>query len=304
MRPDQRKEMGIVILFSLIIVLVPLIVYGLSPEKFFFSILTGRVYALFLFEFMWYSILLLIMLRLASAFIVFVEVLACMVYRLCLGVAFGLLIMVGGGVGLQMALDKGIWAYTPVVLIHIISTPFVLKGFFNQMVLWDMRKKKILRQISEQDIPVAKPPESRDAAVEPLSEAREMDWTSPLRYVKEYSGVEGVFLVDNEGLIVARATGKQIDDERLAPFMLGLEEANNQALRKLNEKKLNRVELYTSSRWINLTRIFNLILVTVANRYTDDLLNVRIIQAAEMIRKYMRKRYTQEVLTEAEDKNV
>ncbi|HEX9916917.1 MAG TPA: roadblock/LC7 domain-containing protein [candidate division Zixibacteria bacterium] len=296
--------MGIVILFSLIIVLVPLIVYGLSPEKFFFSILTGRVYALFLFEFMWYSILLLIMLRLASAFIVFVEVLACMVYRLCLGVAFGLLIMVGGGVGLQMALDKGIWAYTPVVLIHIISTPFVLKGFFNQMVLWDMRKKKILRQISEQDIPVAKPPESRDAAVEPLSEAREMDWTSPLRYVKEYSGVEGVFLVDNEGLIVARATGKQIDDERLAPFMLGLEEANNQALRKLNEKKLNRVELYTSSRWINLTRIFNLILVTVANRYTDDLLNVRIIQAAEMIRKYMRKRYTQEVLTEAEDKNV
>jgi len=304
LRPDQRKEMGIVILFSLIIVLVPLIVYGLSPEKFFFSILTGRVYALFLFEFMWYSILLLIMLRLASAFIVFVEVLACMVYRLCLGVAFGLLIMVGGGVGLQMALDKGIWAYTPVVLIHIISTPFVLKGFFNQMVLWDMRKKKILRQISEQDIPVAKPPESRDAAVEPLSEAREMDWTSPLRYVKEYSGVEGVFLVDNEGLIVARATGKQIDDERLAPFMLGLEEANNQALRKLNEKKLNRVELYTSSRWINLTRIFNLILVTVANRYTDDLLNVRIIQAAEMIRKYMRKRYTQEVLTEAEDKNV
>ncbi|MCJ7508753.1 MAG: hypothetical protein MUO85_08505 [candidate division Zixibacteria bacterium] len=53
-----------------------------------------------------------------------------------------------------------------------------------------------------------------------------------------------------------------------------------------------------------MTRIFNLILVTVANRYTDDLLNVRIVQAAEMIRKYMKKRYTQEVLTEAEDKNV
>jgi predicted regulator of Ras-like GTPase activity (Roadblock/LC7/MglB family) len=304
LRPDQRKETGIVILFSLIVVLVPLIVYGLSPEKFFFSILTGRVYALFLFEFIWYSILLLIMLRLASAFIVIVEVLACMVYRLCLGVAFGLLIMVGGGVGLQMGLDKGIWAYTPVVLVHIISTPFVLKGFFNQMVLWDMRKKKILRQTSKPNIPLAKPPESRDAAVEPLSEAREMDWTSPLRYVKEYSGVEGVFLVDNEGLIVARATGKEIDDERLAPFMLGLEEVNNRTLRKINEKRISRIELYTSSRWINLTRIFNLILVTVANRYTDDLLNVRIVQAAEMIRKYMRKRYTQEVLTEAEDKNV
>jgi predicted regulator of Ras-like GTPase activity (Roadblock/LC7/MglB family) len=137
-----------------------------------------------------------------------------------------------------------------------------------------------------------------------LSEAREMDWTSPLRYVKEYSGVEGVFLVDNEGLIVARATGKEIDDERLAPFMLGLEEVNNRTLRKINEKRISRIELYTSSRWINLTRIFNLILVTVANRYTDDLLNVRIVQAAEMIRKYMRKRYTQEVLTEAEDKNV
>ncbi|MCJ7508752.1 MAG: hypothetical protein MUO85_08500 [candidate division Zixibacteria bacterium] len=232
MRPDQRKEVGLIVLYSLIVVLVPLIIHGLFPEESSFSILRGRVYALFLFEFIWYSILLLIMLRLASAFIVFVEALGCMVYRLCLGVAFGLLIMIGGGVSLQSALDKGIWAYTPVVLIHIIFTPFILKGFFNQMVLRDMRKKKIPYETSERNVPVAKPAEDRDAAVEPSSETEQVDWTAPLRYVKEYSGVESVFLVDNEGLIVARATGKEIDDERLAPFMLGLEEANNQALRK------------------------------------------------------------------------
>lgn len=304
MRPDQGKEIRIVTLFSLIIVLVPLMIHGLSPEKFSFSILNGRVYALFLFEFIWYSILLLIMLRLASASVIFVEALGCMFYRLCLGVAFGLLIMIGGGVSLQSALNKGIWSYAPVVLIHIIFTPFVLKGFFNQIVLQDMRKKKILYETSERDIPVAKPAENKDAAVEPSSETERVDWIAPLRYVKEYSGVEGVFLVDNEGLIVARATDKEIDDEKLAPFMLGLEEVNNRALKKINEKRVNRIELHTSNRWINLTRIFNLILVTVANRYTDDLLNVRIVQAAEMIRKYMKKRYTQEVLTEAEDKNV
>ena len=133
---------GFIILYSLIVILTPLIIYGISSDNFLFSISAGRIYLVFLLEFIWYSIILLFILRLASAGLIFFGAFTCMLYRLSIGVIFGLLIGVSGEVGLKSAINSGIGFYTPALLIHVIFAPFILKSFFNQMVLWDMRKKK------------------------------------------------------------------------------------------------------------------------------------------------------------------
>lgn len=306
MRLEQRREIGSIILFSLVIILIPLIVYGVFPGGIVFSALASRVYWLFLFELVWYSIVLLIALRLSSGWLIFFEALICIFYRLALGVIFGLLIVLGDRISgsrsdLPGAVVSGIWSYAPAVIIQVFAAPFILKGFFSQMLSWGMGKREILEEIPKQDVRARKTDEKELIQPESTLEAEEMDLGSPLRYIKEYSGVEGAFLVDSEGLIIAKELGQEMDGEKLAPFMVGLEELNNKALKKIDEKKVSRIELYTPTRWISLTRIFGLVLVTVANRHTDDLLSVRIVQASEMIRRYMRKRYTQEILSEVEE---
>lgn len=307
MRPDQRKETGLVVLYSLIMVLIPLMVYGFYPDSSPFSISAKRIYAVFLLEFVWYNIMLLFILRLASATLVFFGAFVCLLYRLSIGMVFGILSGINSNMNLTSAINNGIIFYTPALLLHVILTPFILRKLFSQMVLQDMRKKKILYQAPKREVDTAEKEKTNAtdmAEAEPEIESRETDLTSSLRYVKEYTGVEGAFLIDSEGLIVAKEANADLNEEQLAPFILGLEEANNNALKKINEKRASRIELYTPNRWINLTRIFNLVMVTVANRHTDELLNVRIAQAAEMIRKYMTKRYNQEVLLEVEEQNV
>ena len=307
MRPDQRKEAGLVVLYSLVMILIPLIVYGFYPESFPFSVSAKRIYVVFLLEFVWYNIMLLFMLRLASAPLVLFGAFVCLLYRLSIGVTFGLISGISGNASLISNINNGIGFYTPALLLQVILTPFILRKMFSKMVLRDMRKKKILYEAPKREMNLLAGKEQTDLSdveQEIENKERETNLTSPLRYVKEYTGVEGVLLIDSEGLIVAKQTNADLNEEQLAPFMLGLEEANNRALERIDEKRASRIELYTPGRWINLTRIFNLVMVTVANRYTDELLNVRIAQAAEMIRKYMTKKYTQEVLSEVEGKNV
>jgi len=115
--------------------------------------------------------------------------------------------------------------------------------------------------------------------------------------------VEGAFLVDSEGLIIGQACEEDLDGEKVAPLALSLEDINSNLLKKLGESKIERIQLFTPKRWINLNRVLDFTLVTIASRNTDELLNIRIIKSAEMLKKFLKERYGK-LLGSEEGRNV
>ena len=139
---------------------------------------------------------------------------------------------------------------------------------------------------------------------EEKSRAKGGDLESALRYLREYSGVKGAILVDNEGLVVACDRLSDLDPETFASLAVSLKEANNSFLKSISEIGLERIGIHTPDLWISLNQILGFTLVTVADRNTDELLSVRISQATGIIRKYLEQRYNQEILKGVEDPNV
>jgi predicted regulator of Ras-like GTPase activity (Roadblock/LC7/MglB family) len=103
--------------------------------------------------------------------------------------------------------------------------------------------------------------------------------------------VEGVILLDNEGLVISKRVNAGWDDEKIAPLALLLREINSQQLSKIDTSPIERMELLSQKLWISLNNIDDFTLVSVAHRSTDELLNIRILKAVEMIKKYLDEKY-------------
>ncbi|MDH4222801.1 MAG: roadblock/LC7 domain-containing protein, partial [candidate division Zixibacteria bacterium] len=154
--------------------------------------------------------------------------------------------------------------------------------------------EKISRLEREKKKEQSKPlPEVKEDTIplQPKAEVQETNLENALSYLKEYSGVEGAFLVDSEGLIVGEESIEVLEADKIAPLALSLVEINSNMLKKLGESKAERIQLLTANRWITLNRVFDFTLVTVASRNTDELLNIRIIKSVEMLKRFLKEKY-------------
>jgi predicted regulator of Ras-like GTPase activity (Roadblock/LC7/MglB family) len=138
------------------------------------------------------------------------------------------------------------------------------------------------------------------SSLEEKKRTKGADLESALHYLGEYSGVKGVILVDNEGLVVASDKSSDLDPEIFASLARSLKEANDLILNKINEKELERMGIHTSNLWISLNQILSFTLVTVADRHTDELLSVRVSQVMGMIKRHLEQRYHEKILKEVE----
>jgi predicted regulator of Ras-like GTPase activity (Roadblock/LC7/MglB family) len=306
---DPKREIRGVLLISVFIMVVPLIFF---PKDFGLRANLSS-FLLSAFELGWYVVIFFVLFSRASALRILFFALSTLVYRLSVGICSGLFLTAMFSLDLSSALKLGIQGYLPAFLLQAIMSPFVLKSSFEMLLKKPTRRRKEsqgLEKISpEKPSPFFETEISKSwgdqmkatSSVEEKKRARKGELEEALHYLREYSGVKGAILVDNEGLVVGGDTLSDFDPEVFASLAICLKEANHNLLERINESQLDRIGIHTPNLWISLNQILSFTLVTVADRHTDELLSVRISQAVGMIKKHLEERYSQKILKRAEE---
>ncbi|NLI14740.1 MAG: roadblock/LC7 domain-containing protein [candidate division Zixibacteria bacterium] len=112
-----------------------------------------------------------------------------------------------------------------------------------------------------------------------------------IQYLAEYRGVRLAAVIDNDGLIIDHWERSGVDEEAYSPLILLMLGQINAMLQKLGEDKANMVVIKNKNSWLTVHRFDNWTLAVIADSETDDLLRVRIGQAAEMIKNHMNDKY-------------
>jgi predicted regulator of Ras-like GTPase activity (Roadblock/LC7/MglB family) len=301
-RVDWPKEIRQLIIFSLFIIVLPLVVFNIFPQ--FRIQQTGFI--LLAFELVWYTIILFFLLPQAAAPVVILSAIVTLVYRVAIGLVFSLFLFIMFSLNLKEGIPLGIAFYLPSFIFQAILAPFILrpclKGIWGLTILPSRPAGRVfgegksatfmeeIKQRFPDEFPAPGKVEFEGVGIE-----------NALSYVKEYTGVEGVLLIDHSGLIVAKNILPSLNEDEIAPFVATLKEANNKNLNKIKEKEIERLELFTQERWISLHQIYSFILVSIASRNTDELLNVRLHKAKEIIQKSLEEKYSKAILLGLEE---
>ncbi len=131
-------------------------------------------------------------------------------YRLFAGTVLGIFLSITRSLSLAKALEEGWYAYFPGFLMMVLITPLLLR------ILWGSSLKKPRAARSHEPatrtdnpplsvIPVrSEAGRTRPETATPRHDLREINFDDALAYIGEQKGVEKAYLVDEEGLVLAR----------------------------------------------------------------------------------------------------
>jgi predicted regulator of Ras-like GTPase activity (Roadblock/LC7/MglB family) len=112
-----------------------------------------------------------------------------------------------------------------------------------------------------------------------------------VNYLTEYAGVRGAVIADNEGLVVARSGGEKFNAELYCALAKEIASSLNKILPELIKPGIEYLAIKTSQDWLTVARSESFLLVVAAERNADELLNVRIGRAVEMISSHLKNKY-------------
>ncbi len=209
-----------------------------------------------------------------------------LVFRLGLGIVFG--VLAGGlfDVAFGAALADGLSRYVPAVMLHAAIVPFLLSPVFR------FRELRKARSTASSEAPARAPKSAASSEAHAWSGGEHIpDFDAAVAHVASYSTVGLVLLVDDEGLCVARAARGSADSDLWAPVVNLLYHATLRELRRTPDADVRRLQISLSRERLVVERVEPFYLAVLCDHNTDDLVNVRITQAVEMIRKYYEHKY-------------
>ena len=112
-----------------------------------------------------------------------------------------------------------------------------------------------------------------------------------VEYLAEYTGVQAALICDREGLVVSAKACEPFDFEAYAAMAKAMVEVLGDTLTSCVDSSIEHVSVRTDDDWVTIAKSSGLYLVVVAANSTDDLLNVRVSRALEMISVHMKDRY-------------
>ena len=121
-----------------------------------------------------------------------------------------------------------------------------------------------------------------------------------IRYIGEHAAVHLATVVDHEGLMLAHFKRGNIDPDAWAPLALVFFESNMQVLRKTTSTLPEKIDIVLKDNRVVVARVGKASLMVVAERQSDDFLNIRINQGLDIIKKYIEERYSR-IFVEKED---
>jgi hypothetical protein len=126
-----------------------------------------------------------------------------------------------------------------------------------------------------------------------------------VKYLGEHHAVQLAAVVDNEGLTMASYHRGLFSSDDWAPLSLLFQSANEKILgRNTGGCTPDRLDIGFGHNKIAIVKSANFNLLVISNRDEDELLGIRISQAAEMIKKYTSERYGKLLSPVTEEKYV
>lgn len=116
-----------------------------------------------------------------------------------------------------------------------------------------------------------------------------------VEYLTGYTGVIGAVLADYEGLVVACSPPSLMHGEKFAALGPEIFHIADRIMGEIIKPGCRHISLKTEDRWMTVAAALNFCLVVLADQKADDLLNVRIQRALEMIANYIKEKYPAEI---------
>ena len=314
-----------IVLFSLTVITVPMVVF---PER-LGTDLARASWVNIVYELIFYGLVFFLFNRQVSLVSLVQSAGICVLYRLALGAAFGLLVAAVYSMNVQVCLTLGLFSYLPAVLIHVAVAPFILKpavnrpqpGRLEQRVppveqspveqrdigkttvaisrnrgsappSADVIDKSSIRQVPDRS---SEPSQAVDA---PLADTNGFERAT--RYIGEHGSVQLAAVVDAEGLLLSQFSRGGTVAEDLAPLALVFTKQTRDVLDRAQWGAPEKIDVSVRDKRVVGASEERVSLMVVAERQADDVLNIRINQALEIIRKYMAERYSEKLFANAE----
>ncbi len=307
-------------IFALVVLIVPMIVYptmlGTELQKF--------APANILYELLFYFIITFVLYRQVTFFQAIQISGVCLIYRLILAALFSLLLAVVHSMSVNVSFTLGMYGYLPALLLDVVATPLMLKpvldgvyseGFQGRVLRTAELENNETRESGSASLVYSREhkgskPASRPvyASVSPrkptqTGPAKETQYTNSelngfdkaTKYVGEDGSVRLVAVIDREGLLLSNFTRGGLVAEDIAPHVLTIATACADKMEKIDCEAPERIDFMLKNERIVLATEKHCSLIVIAERRSDDLLNIRINQAIEMIKKYMSERYSQKL---------
>jgi hypothetical protein len=306
--------------FSLVILIIPMIVYpsllGTELQKF--------VPTHILYELLFYFIVTFVLFRQVTFSQAIQISLVCIIYRLILSSLFAFLLAALHSMPLNVSFTMGMYSYLPALLLHIIAAPLILKPVMDGVY----SEKPNRRTIPQMDVPInearemgktsvayskerkggritprpipkyvsSRRPLEHGAGKETLAPAGEINgFDKATKWVGEDSSVKMAAVIDHEGLLLSNFGRGDFLAEDIVPHALTIMESCSERLNKIDFDSPERVDFLMHGERVVIALEKNCCFMVIAERRSDDLLNIRINQALEMLRKYMSERYSPEL---------
>jgi len=322
----QIKRM--LLLFSLILVIIPMVIF---PRRLGMPLISSS--AVVIYEMVYYAAALYFMRRHSTLAAVLVGSALTLVYRLALGAATGMAIIVMyGSIDVSVAFSLGMTKYLPALLLHAAAAPFVMRPVYlavaerlgpaEKAETDDLRVSPRSHQpmkttaVVEQESTEPFSPRMEDrprTAATPRSRLDIRGTTSPrtdddnqferaVAYIGESGTVKLALLVDEEGLPLARFSRCSEDPDLWAPLAIILDGRNRNLLHHYRGGGVpEKIDVSTGTERIILKRIDHVTLMVLSEHNADETIHIRIAQAADMVRKYMSERYSPALFARVEE---
>lgn len=306
------------LLLTLLALIVPMVIF---PERLGMDLVkTSFLNAMF--ELVFYGMVLFFLNRSLNLSQLVQAAAVCLVYRFGMGLMFGLLVVAMYPMNISVAISLGMSSYLPAILLHIAATPFILKPVIdNQFGKKQTQNppersaEKSTAKVSIEDSGsmvfttsknvkrstenIKLRPKIEAPSVEASNNA-DNGFDSAVKYIGEDGSVIMAAVVDNEGLMLGHFTRGSFEAEDIAPFGLEILKTNDYQLRRIGFVKPEKLEYQFEGNKIIIASEQAYKLMVMSERTVDDVLNIRINQALEIMRKYVAERYSEELVGNAE----
>jgi len=322
-----------ILLISLLLLIVPMVAF---PARLGTQLARTSLVNVFV-EMLFYAVAVFLFNRRASLIQLLQASGACLVYRFGIGAIFGVLIAAVYGIEVRVAVTFGMASYLPAIVLHIISTPFVLRPVLLQLLPADRKKRFVQRGTSASvstesggvsaaaspnrgTVPqtdrvagIGSPVENRELGLPDLTAENTLPsfptgdingFDRAVRYIGEHGSVSLACVVDHEGLLVSNFKRGEVVPEDWAPMALLFVDGNTSVLQRRDLECPDRIDITYMERKITVAREQGFTLMVVAEQQSDNLLNIRINQAIDIVGRFVTERYGQQTRANVEKTHV
>jgi len=249
----------------------------------------------------------------------------CLVYRFALGAALGAIIAIVYDWQLKVALLAGMGSYLPGMLLQVVATPFILRPVIKTLYTSPVTSRSAragapspsmdttatsIAASKDKGYSTSKRVSSKDSTWKASAEIPVSSTTVPggdssgferaTRYIGEDGSVLMAAVIDTEGLLLGNFCRRGVDADDWAPFALLLVEQNRQTLARVGCEAPEKIDFFLKDKKVVVASEDAYCLMVVAERSTDDVLNIRINQGLEIVRKYVAERYSDKLIGNVE----